>query len=207
MVHIIRTFSNQKLGLVLTLFISISFLILGCERPDMSCGNRNEIKFMNETYKNNIPYGDTNGTINFLDGNNVDVVYTLTGVQNGFNCYNYRDANPGCFENSNCDEYFIYHFQNKNNPLDSFQITNSVKYVLDPYPGYGSPDIQINILSNNFKFTHNNIYSYKSRNFNNKIYNNVWCSVGINKKDSLFYNTEFGIITVKIFKTKFLYLK
>ena len=83
-----------------------------------------------------------------------------------------------------------------------------MKYKNDEEPGYGYNSIEIGILSINFEFAYYyNYYGRKDVEFNKKIYNNLIYSVGPNVLDTLFYNTQIGIVAVKLNNGKSLYLK
>ncbi|MFZ4799025.1 MAG: hypothetical protein ACOYMA_16105 [Bacteroidia bacterium] len=184
------------------------FFIQSCTK-DLSCGNEHEVYDMEAGYKNNIPYKDTSVIINFINEKSEDVVYKLKNIESNYNCYSYRPYNPNCTENTACDQYFKYSFFNSDTSLSLFQIINSTKYNNKIAPGYGYNAIEIGILSINFEFAHYyfNYYGRKDVEFNKKIYNNLIYSVGPNVLDTLFYNTQIGIVAVKLNNGKRLYLK
>ncbi len=185
------------------------FFIQSCSKPDMSCGNEHEVYDMLSGYNNNIPYKDTTVIISFINEKSEDVAYKLKNIENNYNCYSYRLANLDCMENTACDQFFKYSFHNENASSDLFQILNSTKYNNKIAPGYGYNAIEIGILSINFELAHYyfNYYGRKDVEFNKKIYNNLIYSVGPNVLDTLFYNTQIGIVAVKLNNGKSLYLK
>ncbi len=184
------------------------FIIQSCTKPDLSCGNEHEVYDMEARYKNNIPYKDTSVIINFINEKFEDVVYKLKNIESNYNCYSYSPRNPNCQNNTACDQYFKYSFFSSDTSLNLFQIVNSMKYKNDVEPGYGYNSIEIGILSINFEFAYYyNYYGRKDVEFNKKIYNNLIYSVGSNVLDTLFYNTQIGIVAVKLNNGKSLYLK
>jgi len=194
---------------IIAIIIFVFFFIQSCIVPNHSCGNEHEVYDMDASYKNNIPYKDTTVIINFINEKSEDVVYKLKNIESNYNCYSYSPYNPYCNNNTACDQYFKYSFFSSDTSLSLFQIINSTKYNNKIAPGYGYGVIEIGILSINFKLVPNNFnyYGVKDVEINKKIYNNLIYSVGPNVLDTLFYNTQIGIVAVKLNNGKSLYLK